>query len=329
MNCTCNETEPHEDGWHNHLQRGTKVEPEACGPVSSPSSQLRAAYLFFPSPSCLCTGAMQSDGVQSESVKPKKVKKAERKLKLAQIEATNLTPLQEAENGSTSVLVDYEDVHSMKDKEKKRKRRAEELTQGETDGVESSLPSSTGSMTVETNGDSELADSRSHRREDKKEKRRKLKELNGQQVHDPGDNAKGSSTSSGAARAAIDDTSTRTGDDPATQKRRKKDVPKISKKELSVQDTASLPKATSTSKFSQAETSAFIKENDVTYEPSSASYSFPPILSFEALPVSQGVKNGLKAFQKPTIVQSASWGVQLISDKRTRVRDCVAIASTG
>ena len=82
--------------------------------------------------------------------------------------------------------------------------------------------------------------------------------------------------------------------------------------------------------LSQAEIDAFMSADDgVTYTPETASSTYPPILQFAHLPVSKGIKDGLKAFAKPTTVQSASWGVQLRGDADARPRDCVSIASTG
>lgn len=81
--------------------------------------------------------------------------------------------------------------------------------------------------------------------------------------------------------------------------------------------------------ISPKEVEAFQASSGLTYDPPSAPSEFAPILAFDQLPVSQGIKNGLKSFSKPTTVQSASWGVQLRTSKTARARDCVSIAATG
>lgn len=93
----------------------------------------------------------------------------------------------------------------------------------------------------------------------------------------------------------------------------------------SAAETSSAP----TGSLSQSEIDAFVKESDLTYEPSTSSSTYPPVLSFDALPVAPGIKAGLSSFTKPTIVQSASWGVQLVADANTRPKDIVSIAATG
>lgn len=86
----------------------------------------------------------------------------------------------------------------------------------------------------------------------------------------------------------------------------------------------------STSKATTEDIAAFMKENELSYEPSASQQRYPPVLSFDHLSVSNGIKKGLKSFAKPTPVQSASWGVQLPAKAcDERARDCVAIAATG
>ncbi|KAK9895864.1 DEAD-domain-containing protein [Cystobasidium minutum MCA 4210] len=132
-----------------------------------------------------------------------------------------------------------------------------------------------------------------------------------------------------------------TGDEEKPKKKRKKDVKgafgnKKQKTESNGVDGAEASAATATNgtsssipTLSQAEIDTFITESALTYEPSTSSSRYPPILSFDHLPISEGIKNGLKTFAKPTVVQSASWGVQLRPEPGCRPRDCVAIASTG
>ena len=95
-------------------------------------------------------------------------------------------------------------------------------------------------------------------------------------------------------------------------------------------ESSSSASSSSIPTLAQAEIDAFMSADDgVTYTPETASSTYPPILQFAHLPVSKGIKDGLKAFAKPTTVQSASWGVQLRGDADARPRDCVSIASTG
>lgn len=75
---------------------------------------------------------------------------------------------------------------------------------------------------------------------------------------------------------------------------------------------------------SSSEIEAFLSEHDISYDPPAAATStYPPVLSFDALSISEGLKQGLKSFSKPTPVQSSAWGVLF------RSKDCIAIAETG
>ncbi|GAA6007219.1 RNA-dependent ATPase DBP3 [Rhodotorula paludigena] len=74
---------------------------------------------------------------------------------------------------------------------------------------------------------------------------------------------------------------------------------------------------------SPAEAAAFLKENNISYEPASASSTYPPVLSFAALPLADGVRKGLSGFTKPTPIQSASFPLMLGG------RDVIGIAETG
>lgn len=80
----------------------------------------------------------------------------------------------------------------------------------------------------------------------------------------------------------------------------------------------------STSVPSTPEIEAFLKENRVSYEPpETATSTFPPVLSFAALPLDEGVRKGLASYTKPTPIQSASFPVMMGG------RDVIGIAETG
>ncbi|BGP57085.1 hypothetical protein JCM8202_006315 [Rhodotorula sphaerocarpa] len=72
-----------------------------------------------------------------------------------------------------------------------------------------------------------------------------------------------------------------------------------------------------------AEVEAFLADNNISYEPASTSTALPPVLSFAALPLDDGVRKGLSGFSKPTPIQSASFPLMLAG------RDVVGIAETG
>ncbi|GAA5993090.1 hypothetical protein JCM10908_003101 [Rhodotorula pacifica] len=74
---------------------------------------------------------------------------------------------------------------------------------------------------------------------------------------------------------------------------------------------------------SSAEVDAFLKENNISYDPASTSTELPPVLSFAALPLDDGVRKGLSGFAKPTPIQSASFPLMLAG------RDVIGIAETG
>ncbi|GAA6048846.1 hypothetical protein JCM3770_003649 [Rhodotorula araucariae] len=74
---------------------------------------------------------------------------------------------------------------------------------------------------------------------------------------------------------------------------------------------------------SPAETEAFLKDNNVSYDPETASAAYPPVLSFASLPLNAGVRKGLSAYTKPTPIQSASFPLMLGG------RDVIGIAETG
>lgn len=86
---------------------------------------------------------------------------------------------------------------------------------------------------------------------------------------------------------------------------------------------ASTSAATAAPAPSSAEVEAFLKENNISYDPESTSQELPPVLSFAALPLDDGVRKGLSGFAKPTPIQSASFPLMLAG------RDVIGIAETG
>ncbi|KAK4050796.1 RNA-dependent ATPase [Microbotryomycetes sp. JL201] len=74
---------------------------------------------------------------------------------------------------------------------------------------------------------------------------------------------------------------------------------------------------------SPAEVQAFIKDNNISYEPETAAKQFAPVLSFANLPLDDGLRKGLAGFSKPTPIQSASFPITMAG------RDVVGIAETG
>lgn len=85
---------------------------------------------------------------------------------------------------------------------------------------------------------------------------------------------------------------------------------------------ASTSTSTTPSVLSPAIT-AFLTENRVSHEPETAAAEYPAVLSFAALPLEDGIRKGLSAYQKPTPIQSASFPVMMGG------RDVVGIAETG
>ncbi|KWU45953.1 DEAD-domain-containing protein, partial [Rhodotorula sp. JG-1b] len=81
--------------------------------------------------------------------------------------------------------------------------------------------------------------------------------------------------------------------------------------------------STTAAAASPAEVEAFLQENNISYDPASTSKELPPVLSFAALPLDDGVRKGLSGFAKPTPIQSASFPLMLAG------RDVIGIAETG
>ncbi|GAA5908465.1 hypothetical protein JCM5296_002172 [Sporobolomyces johnsonii] len=74
---------------------------------------------------------------------------------------------------------------------------------------------------------------------------------------------------------------------------------------------------------SSSEITAFLTENNISHEPPSAATDYPPVLSFAALPLNEGVRKGLSGYSKPTPIQSAAFPVMLGG------RDMIGVAETG
>lgn len=101
---------------------------------------------------------------------------------------------------------------------------------------------------------------------------------------------------------------------------------KKSKKNKTAVDESTPTASTSTSTVappSSSEISAFLTSERVSHDPEDAATSFPPVLSFAALPLEDGIRKGLAAYTKPTPIQSASFPVMMGG------RDVVGIAETG
>lgn len=87
---------------------------------------------------------------------------------------------------------------------------------------------------------------------------------------------------------------------------------------------SSAPVASTSTPISVSDISNFLTENRVSYEPpETATSTFPPVLSFAALPLDAGVRKGLAGYSKPTPIQSASFPVMMGG------RDVIGIAETG
>ncbi|KAM0790790.1 hypothetical protein ACM66B_004638 [Microbotryomycetes sp. NB124-2] len=103
-------------------------------------------------------------------------------------------------------------------------------------------------------------------------------------------------------------------------KKAKKEARKADKDTDDAQAT-SAPVAAATA--SSPEVAAFIKENNISYEPESAATQFAPVLSFASLPLDDGLRKGLSGYTKPTPIQSASFPITMAG------RDVIGIAETG
>lgn len=107
-------------------------------------------------------------------------------------------------------------------------------------------------------------------------------------------------------------------------KKARKQAKKLAKAALTEQSGSASAIAAPVASASSTEIEAFLSEHDISYDPPAAATStYPPVLSFDALSISEGLKQGLKSFSKPTPVQSSAWGVLF------RSKDCIAIAETG
>ena len=278
------------------------------------------------------------NGVNTEKHKHKKRDKKERKSLEANGESKHQVPaLKLTEVANTPVISNdaENDVYRKSRKEKAKKRKAEELAGDEMNTLVStcSLPSNSSeastSAAIMANG----IDERSKHMSKKEKKKRKLQEEQNESSQGLLEGPLDEPASISVPLEQVTNGISSTKEPSIKSKKKRKKQPLQGLGEMidtaEKRETPSLLAATDSVKISHTEIDSFIKENNVSYEPSTSSSSYPPILSFDALPVSPNIKDGLKAFRKPTVVQSASWGVQLSVDEKTRARDCVAIASTG
>ncbi|KAM0747924.1 DEAD-domain-containing protein [Meredithblackwellia eburnea MCA 4105] len=118
--------------------------------------------------------------------------------------------------------------------------------------------------------------------------------------------------------------------DKQDKKRRKaeKKAQKLAKKQAaaaSESTTTSVPVSVSTSQSQSTPESiaTFLKTNNISHEPVSATSDFPPFLSFAQLPVDPLLRKGLAGFTTPTPIQSASFPITFGG------RDVIGIAETG
>lgn len=101
-------------------------------------------------------------------------------------------------------------------------------------------------------------------------------------------------------------------------------VKKSKKSSAAVAEEPSTPLASTSAPISSSDITAFLTDNRVSYEPpETATSTFPPVLSFAALPLDAGVRKGLAGYTKPTPIQSASFPVMMGG------RDVIGIAETG
>lgn len=235
---------------------------------------------------------------------------------------------------------------------KKEKKRLAAAAAGQSEGETSTTAASTPAISSAVEGNSPSASvengDEEQKKLDKKKKKEEKKFAKKRKAGDENDNEE--SVVASTPDIAADQVASNGSTEEKPKKKRKKDVKGafgnkqkaetngstpvdaaaptnntngISKKVTSAATSSTIPS------LSQSEIDTFITESALTYEPSTSSTTYPPILDFNHLPVSKGIKDGLKTFAKPTIVQSASWGVQLRPEAGCRPRDCVAIASTG
>lgn len=102
------------------------------------------------------------------------------------------------------------------------------------------------------------------------------------------------------------------------EKRKADDVELVKTKKIKKE--AKLIKA---GKATPALISAFLEENNISFEPETAKDEFTTVLHFNELGLEEGIKQGLKNFEKPTPIQSASFPIMFGG------RDVIGIAETG
>ncbi|GAA96291.1 uncharacterized protein L969DRAFT_91738 [Mixia osmundae IAM 14324] len=126
------------------------------------------------------------------------------------------------------------------------------------------------------------------------------------------------------AIASIDDSEKAAKAQRKLEKKQRKAAKAAAASAASSAASASEPSAPIAS-TSTAEQAAFLTEHSISHEPDSAATEYPPVLSFDALPLTSNLHASLATFdfKSPTPIQSASWGVLF------KAKDCVAIAETG
>ncbi|SCZ88988.1 BZ3500_MvSof-1268-A1-R1_Chr1-1g00876 [Microbotryum saponariae] len=225
-------------------------------------------------------------------------------------------PLDDPTLSHTSVAPntsDAADKQAKKDAKKARKlaRRAERATAEETGDAAAKMTGEDESeIKVDTpaNGEEEKL-SKEERKRIKKEKKRKARE----EEEEAPANAEQSETSAPVAAAE------EPIDEPA-KKKSKKNKKSSSEPTLSAAPSTGPAVASSSS---SSDIDSFLSANRITFEPTNAKDLYPPVLSFAALPIEDGLRKGLSGYAKPTPIQSASFPVMMGG------RDVVGIAETG
>ncbi|KDE04337.1 hypothetical protein MVLG_05217 [Microbotryum lychnidis-dioicae p1A1 Lamole] len=209
---------------------------------------------------------------------------------------------------------DAADKQAKKEAKKARKlaRRAERATAEETGDVAAKMTGDDDSeIKVDTpaNGEGDKL-SKEERKRIKKEKKRKARE----EEEEVPPNAEQSETSAPVAAAEEQI------EEPAKKKSKKN---KKSPSEATSSSAAASTGPAAASSSSSSDIDSFLSANRITFEPTNAKDLYPPVLSFAALPLEDGLRKGLSGYAKPTPIQSASFPVMMGG------RDVVGIAETG
>ncbi|SCV71671.1 BQ2448_3259 [Microbotryum intermedium] len=152
--------------------------------------------------------------------------------------------------------------------------------------------------------------SKEERKRIKKEKKRKARE----EEDEGATTAEQSEAPAAAPAVAVEEKN----DEPVKKKSKK------NKKTFEpTPPAAASAEPTSASSSSSSEIDSFLSANRITFEPTNAKDLYPPVLSFAALPLEDGLRKGLSGYTKPTPIQSASFPIMMGG------RDVVGIAETG